>query len=1063
MRSAVFSRLVTLLLGCANWQFCASAPAPTDTSNPCAVERGQPIKGGAAQFEAMLHNDPIRALAWACAQQRRADSLDASVNIVRALTAASRTEAADVLLSKLDSSLDLSTLDKAKLEVARVYLLREMGKYATSAEHAERALALLSTLAHPPAPLMVRALIARASAARSLNKTNGLRLAAEAVDAAEKLAINAGLSASYEMTFVLNQRTMLAYTQSDLPGTLRWALRERDLVRKLSGPNAPAQLDALATLGGTTSQQRNFEASAKYLYEGRRIGRLAPAASRLAYLGILNTLTLNLNDLGQPLASLDVAREAVALAESTFGVGSPQSLLPLQRRAWAEESLQRFVQARRSYDQVLAILQKDAAQIPMARRLSALDASAAYFLRVGDTDAAQRLVDQILVLSPPGGGLPYWRGRGLRRAALVAGAQSQWMRADTFFQQARPLIAATIGDSHGYITSAEVMRCELQMRGGLAPVACDEVATRVDGLRDAGPSELMRARLALSRHAAAKQQHALAFEHLLTALAVAQSTETVALLWQALGAMAMHVRSNGQLELAVVLAKKAVEQIEDVRRQFVVARDFNTGFFADRLAVYRQLADWLLQDRRLNEAEEILRLLKGEEYRNFVGGWTNAEPPPKAKMHWAAAELRWLAQSPLADTSAIAAVRKVGDLNMQALRDQERARAQSWRLALQLPLAGVSSPAAEPAPNASPAAVAPGELIATVFLGEAHVNFLFRTQTDHRLVRLPADTVALVRDIGRVLTQLEQRAEVLPLLQSLFERAAAPIHAHAQHLGVKRLALRLEGDLRYLPFAALHDGKAYLIERYAIEQQAVGADAPVRPAATASKSARAPAADARQWVNAFGSTREMEGLPSLPGVVTEICGIVNDPGGAAATALNCPLLAPRGAVPGRAWIDDAFTRQNLRQAAASGQTQRLDLLHIGTHFVLRPGEIGRSWMQLGDGQKLYLHELLTWRLRSQELVTLSACQTGVGGGGEVEGLATLMLNLGAQAVIASLWRVEDRSTADLMRGLYAQIHAGADPALALQQAQLQALAVAGPSSRAHPFHWAGFYLSTRGR
>ncbi|MFT3818432.1 MAG: CHAT domain-containing protein [Rubrivivax sp.] len=126
------------------------------------------------------------------------------------------------------------------------------------------------------------------------------------------------------------------------------------------------------------------------------------------------------------------------------------------------------------------------------------------------------------------------------------------------------------------------------------------------------------------------------------------------------------------------------------------------------------------------------------------------------------------------------------------------------------------------------------------------------------------------------------------------------------------------------------------------------------------------------------------------------------------------------------------------------------MLHIGTHFMLRPGNMGRSWMQLGDGS----------RLRLQELVTLSACQTDVGGGGEVEGLSALILDLGAQAVVASLWQVDDRSTGALMRDLYRELDAGAEPAVALRGAQLRALADRR-TERAHPSHWAGFVLSLR--
>jgi CHAT domain-containing protein len=115
-----------------------------------------------------------------------------------------------------------------------------------------------------------------------------------------------------------------------------------------------------------------------------------------------------------------------------------------------------------------------------------------------------------------------------------------------------------------------------------------------------------------------------------------------------------------------------------------------------------------------------------------------------------------------------------------------------------------------------------------------------------------------------------------------------------------------------------------------------------------------------------------------------------------------------------------------------------------------------------------------------EQLTLSACDTATGGGinengAEVEGLAAVVLRQRAQAVLATLWKVEDASTAQLMRDFYATRSARSPltRAQALRQAQLLMLrGTPAPSTPAlgnaeprtgvnwrHPFYWAPFVLS----
>jgi CHAT domain-containing protein len=83
--------------------------------------------------------------------------------------------------------------------------------------------------------------------------------------------------------------------------------------------------------------------------------------------------------------------------------------------------------------------------------------------------------------------------------------------------------------------------------------------------------------------------------------------------------------------------------------------------------------------------------------------------------------------------------------------------------------------------------------------------------------------------------------------------------------------------------------------------------------------------------------------------------------------------------------------------------------------------------------------LVDWDLESTELVTLSACDTGLvtfsRSSDEFEGLAHILLQAGARRVVASLWSVDDQSTALLMRRFYANLRSGLGHSAALTEAQ----------------------------
>ncbi len=257
-------------------------------------------------------------------------------------------------------------------------------------------------------------------------------------------------------------------------------------------------------------------------------------------------------------------------------------------------------------------------------------------------------------------------------------------------------------------------------------------------------------------------------------------------------------------------------------------------------------------------------------------------------------------------------------------------------------------------------------------------------------------------------------------LRALWQALVAPLEADLA--GVERLVVVPHGPLHGLPFHAFHDGSQYLAERFTVSY------AP--SAAVFQRCLRA----------------------SVP------------PGGRAlALAIEDPRLPWAGReieTVTRAWPNgrllsgERATIRALKRRAGS-----FDVLHLATHAVFRADNPSFSCVKLSDGWLTVadLGELA----RGAQLVTLSACETGLSGlavGDEVLGLTRAILGAGCTTIVASLWPVNDETTATLMEGFYSRVRGGAEPAEALRGAMLDLRAAAD-----HPFFWAPFMVVGAGR
>jgi hypothetical protein len=252
-------------------------------------------------------------------------------------------------------------------------------------------------------------------------------------------------------------------------------------------------------------------------------------------------------------------------------------------------------------------------------------------------------------------------------------------------------------------------------------------------------------------------------------------------------------------------------------------------------------------------------------------------------------------------------------------------------------------------------------------------------------------------------------------LQSLYRQVIGPIEDLLRP--DDRLIVVPHGALHGLPFHAFHDGEGYLIERHPIT---------VAPSAAVMHACR-------RLARPIGDRALIVGIddPSLPMVPHEVEAIRQ--GWDAASVV---------------------TGAKATSAVLRHHRGRFDVLHLATHGVFRADNPSFSSIKLADSW-LTVRDLADLA-RGAQLVTLSACETGVNGiaaGDEVTGLTRGPLGAGCSAVVASLWTVSDESTARLMERFYASLRTGAAPSEALQAAMLEIR-----EQYDHPYFWAPFMV-----
>jgi CHAT domain-containing protein len=573
-------------------------------------------------------------------------------------------------------------------------------------------------------------------------------------------------------------------------------------------------------------------------------------------------------------------------------------------------------------------------------------------------------------------------------------------------------------------------------------------------------------------------------------------------------------RDRHRLEDAIFFGMDAVSAYQEIRKNISgMDKDLQAGFAQSKSMTYRVLAELLIEAGRLGEAEQILDLLKEQELRDIVRGAPEGaariEPlqltaaQQKARGDLAALEKMAIDYEQLSVEAAGLRVKGARTPEEDASLKQLNATMDQREAAIVAYVAGAidadlmpgsvsgqasgvlsDDRAAQSYLRNTLAKLGPRVLGIRLLLGAGRAYEIVVTANGRKKFELRATPAELRAKTFEVLKILGARnSDPRPQLAELYAMVVAPVEDELKTLeaepaaqgGVPTLLWSLDDALRYLPMGALYDGKHYLVERFnnvlfSPESYGHMTDAPL-------------ANGAKPSVLAMGLSKSYGGLPALPGVMPELDAVVHDPS----------VPESHGPMEGKLLPNERFTLAALK--AELGEGKGFSVVHIASHFVMEARAGEEPFLMLGGGDsgdaKGY-----QWNLSDMEnsavafhgtrLLTLSACSTAKDytsrNGLEMDSLGMVAQQKEAEAVLATLWDVNDASTSRLMSDFYDRWvkNPAAGKAEALRQAQIAFLrgsseSQAGGSGRgfqtesepaaapnqagySHPFYWAPFVL-----
>jgi CHAT domain-containing protein/tetratricopeptide (TPR) repeat protein len=543
----------------------------------------------------------------------------------------------------------------------------------------------------------------------------------------------------------------------------------------------------------------------------------------------------------------------------------------------------------------------------------------------------------------------------------------------------------------------------------------------------------------------------------------------------------LFVQQN-QPQLAILFYKRSVNITEQIRRDIQGLPIDQQQSYTDTVAdTYRKLADLLLQQNRILEAQQVLDLLKVQEIQDYLRRGVRGSEQTAQGVDMLSAEQQISAQYDELIQGAIDSGKALDEL--EAIAPENRTLEQQQRVAELRRRQGqinvafrdfLDQPDVVEAIAALEVQIDQEIDLSAIRAIRSNIQqdavLLYPLVLDDRLelvvlsphtppmhYRVPVGRVELNRAISDYLTDLRNpNSNPEPNAQRLYNWLIKPIEEILAQGNTKTIIYAPDGQLRYIPLAALHDGNQWIAERFQVNYvTAVSLFHLNSQPRTQPRVLAGAFSEGRYNIQRGGTFLPFSGLPFAKPEVETIA-----------------RLYPNT----RQLIDRAFTR-----AATEPILNDYNIVHLATHAMFTTGSPEDSFILFGDGSTITMRDVSSLDLDNVDLVVLSSCQTAVStmqltDGKEILGFGYQIQETGARAAIASLWAVDDGGTEALMSRFYTALQSGnLSKTAALQQAQIALIQGATltplahldnpenqPTTLEHPYYWASFILIGNG-
>jgi CHAT domain-containing protein/Tfp pilus assembly protein PilF len=781
----------------------------------------------------------------------------------------------------------------------------------------------------------------------------------------------------------------------------------------------------LGNIGGVHMLLGQFREAVDYYEQALAISeRLESKPSMSQDLGNLALCHLGLGDAPEALALFDralaLAREAgLVKEEADWLKGKGDVLLDTGRHS---EGLELYRQALETYES--AGLERE-----LAESLSELGA---LHQQLGDLAAAEEYLQRSLTVARQ---IDFTRGTLSNLTALgeLERRRERYEKAEGFLRQA--LAGATEAGEQTvaascHIQLASTFRDQEKLDQALseallgleATSGLDSKLLQAEALYTAGDIELER------------ENPSGALDRFDQAAALVANLGEPDIAWRLAHRRGRALEALARHEQAVTAYKDAVRLIETVRARLHDER-FRAGYIEDKHEAYIDLARLLVRLERQEEAFSYAEKLRARAYLDLLS--RDRMPRLTADQQRRELELRQRVRrlersiveelDPAYTPRRQAMERYVVELDaaeseyeafLSSLRTVDPDLAATWTLAV-------------PDAKTTRASLPPDSVLLEFIVGnrETIVFALTREELTTHLAPLSRKDLRTKVELLRELIRREGSDDWQFPAASLTAALLEPVLATPSLGSARHLILVPHDALHYLPFAALPqgDGGKVLVQDYVLSYLPSAGTLVIG-----------------------GDRRQAEGLLAL---APERARLRHN-------AAEARAVAAAVASPSRVLVGKDATEASFKALAGD-----YDAIHLATHNTWNRLNPLLSGLELepgsGEDGRLEVHEILDLELAA-DLVTLSACETALGTsyrgttpiGDDFVGLTRAFLHAGSDAVVASLWDVDDRSTLELIKRFYSRLNGRESPAEALAAAQRSMLT----DRKTSPFHWAPFIV-----